>query len=155
MWLWFLKMPTQNLLMLLKLLMLMLRSMLATVCLRFWSISLVEILKWNFGRDSETEFQSTCNDLKAVSLVRALTPWDRCAFVNVSFTIPASTLWILCTTFLNSGMSIATELKLKCSFRSLQVETLDYLGLKCKSCSLRVLGPNFRFSFEVRCLQAF
>ena len=43
-------------------------------------------------------------------------------------------------------MSIAMELKLKCSFRSLQVETSDYSGLKCKSCSLRVLGPNFRFS---------
>ena len=51
-------------------------DMLTTVCLRFWSISLVEILKWNFGRDSETEFQSTC-DLKAVTLVRALTPWVR------------------------------------------------------------------------------
>ena len=43
-------------------------------------------------------------------------------------------------------MSIATELKLRCSFRSLQVETLDYSGLKCKSCSLRVSGLNFRFS---------
>ena len=43
-------------------------------------------------------------------------------------------------------MSIATELKLRCSFCSLQVKTLDYSGLKCKSCSLRVSGPNFRFS---------
>ena len=36
MWLWLSKMPTQNFLMLLKLLMLMLRKMLTTVCLRFF-----------------------------------------------------------------------------------------------------------------------
>ena len=62
MWLWPLKMPTQNFLMLLLLLM---RKVLTTVWSRFWSWGMVEILEvcWiilnlNFGQDFEAEVRS-------------------------------------------------------------------------------------------------
>ena len=51
MWPWRVKMPTQNLLRLLLLVMIMLRIMLATVCYKFWSWLLV--LKLNFCSDFE------------------------------------------------------------------------------------------------------
>ena len=64
MWPWRVKMPTQNLLMLLLLLMLMMRIVLATVCCKFGSWSLV--IKLNFcsdfehkvGQDFEVEVQA-------------------------------------------------------------------------------------------------
>ena len=50
MWLWPLKMPTQNFLLLLVLLMLMLRNMLTTVWSRFWSVNDFEAEIWaRFG----------------------------------------------------------------------------------------------------------
>ena len=65
-WFWPLKMPTQNFLMLLVLLMLMLRKVLKTVWSRFgswglvefWYLFLVTILKLKFGQDFEVYFWS-------------------------------------------------------------------------------------------------
>ena len=59
MWLLHLKMPTQNFLMLLILLMLMLRNMLMTVWSRFWEWGLVDILNLNFGHYFEAYFWSS------------------------------------------------------------------------------------------------
>ena len=67
MWPWPLKMPTQNFLILLGLLMLMQRNVLTTVETRFWSWSLVEILNLNYD----------------VILVKELNPRVRCAVGNV------------------------------------------------------------------------
>ena len=63
-------MPTQNFLMLLVLLTLMLRNVLATVWSRFWSWGLVEILNLVFGHDIEAEVWSRFWSLFLVKTLR-------------------------------------------------------------------------------------
>ena len=69
MWLWPLKMPTQNFLMLLVLVKLMLRNVLTKVWSRFWGWGLLEILYLVFGHNIEPEVLSI---LKRWSLVEIL-----------------------------------------------------------------------------------
>ena len=74
MWLWPLKMPTQNLLRFLLLLMLMMRIVLATACCRFQSWGLVKKLNFcsdfeHFGLDFEVEAQARFWSWSLVSIL--------------------------------------------------------------------------------------
>ena len=95
MWLWLSKMPTQNFLMLLALLMLMLRS---GTCWpqfgrdfepeylsRYWRWSFVKILKQIFRQDFESEFWSKFWSWSFVKILRLNLGWELKSSLNMKF----------------------------------------------------------------------
>ena len=95
MWLWPFKMPTQNFLMLLVLLRLMLENVLTTVRSRFWSWILIKSSKLKFGQyfgaDVWLSFWSRLWSWILINLLwlkskyfgKSTNPWVRCAFGNI------------------------------------------------------------------------
>ena len=91
MWLWPLKVPTQNFLVLL---VLVLRNMLTTVWSRFRSRGLVEILNLNFGHNIEAEVWSRLWSVFSVKTLKLKFGQDLVADIWLSFWAKAwSRLW--------------------------------------------------------------